>query len=120
MSIVKVKVLSAPEAAAYLRNQLGPLVAWDAYLADLRRGRAQPLAEFDLQPCGRLKDRCCRPVYAAHDLALYVLSVRRRFPDARPGIKPQVSTIEINTDDPRHWKMRPPAPVVYHLGIVIS
>jgi hypothetical protein len=114
MSIIEVKVMPAPEAAAYLRSQLGPIVAWDAHLADLRRGKALPLADFDLQPCAHVKARCRRPMYAIHDLAVFVLSVRRRYPEAGPGIKPQVCTIEIDTDDPRDWKMKPPALTVSH------
>ena len=106
-----IKVMTAPEAAVYLRQQLGPLVSWETYLTDLRRGRAQPLADFDLQPCGTVRDRCRGPVYAIRDLAEFVVSVRRRNPAARAGIKPQVCTIDIDPDDPRGWKMRPPAPL---------
>lgn len=102
-----IRAMAAPEAAAYLRQQLGPLVAWDTHLADLRRGRAEPLADFDLQPCGTVKDRCRRPVYDIYDLARYVLAVRRSHPEAGPGIKPQVCTIDIDLEDPRSWKMRP-------------
>jgi hypothetical protein len=111
MTIVSVKAMSAPEAAVYLRQQLGPLVSWETYLADLRRGRAHRLADFDLQPCGTLRDRCRRPLYAIRDLAEFVLSVRRRNPAAKAGIKPQICAVDIDLDDPRSWKMRPPAPL---------
>lgn len=111
MMLVPTKAMTAPEAAAYLRQQLGPLVSWETYLADLRRGRAQPMCDFDLQPCGTARDRCKRPLYAIHDLAVFVVAVRRRNPDARPGIKPQVFIVDIDMDDPRSWKMRPPVPL---------
>lgn len=109
MMIIQVKAMTAPEAAIYLRQQLGPLVSWETYLADLRRGRAQPMCDFDLQPCVAVRDRCRRPLYAIRDLAEFVLSVRRRNPAARAGIRPQICTVDIDIDDPRHWTMRPPA-----------
>ena len=111
MPMIEVRVMTAPEAAAYLRQQLGPLVAWDDWLSDRRRGRGEPLSAFDLQPCASLKERCRRPMYAVHDLAVFVVAVRRCHPKARPGIRPQIRTIEIDTDDHRGWKMRPPAPL---------
>lgn len=111
MMIISVKAMTAPEAAIYLRQQLGPLVSWETYLTDLRRGRAQPMCDFDLQPCVTVRDRCRRPLYAIRDLAEFVLSVRRRNPLAKAGIRPQICTVDIDLDDPRSWKMRPPAPL---------
>lgn len=111
MMIVPTKAMTAPEAAVYLRQQLGPLVSWETYLADLRRGRAQPMCDFALHPCGTVRDRCRRPLYAIVDLATFVLCVRRSNPEAKAGIKPQVCTVDIDMDDPRSWKMRPPAPL---------
>lgn len=112
MSIIKVKVLSSPETAAFLRQALGPIVGWDDWLSDRRRGRGDQLADFDLQPCAALQDRCKRPVYAVADVGTFVRSVRLRHPGAGPGIRPNVRVIELDTEDHRSWKMKPPAPLV--------
>lgn len=32
MSMIEIKVMTAPGTAAYLRQQLGPIVAWDDWL----------------------------------------------------------------------------------------
>jgi hypothetical protein len=111
MRAIKVKVMTAPETAALLRQQLGPIVAWDDWLSDRRRGRGDQLADFDLQPCASLKDRCRRPVYAIEDIVEFIKSVRRRHSTAKPGIKPDVMVIQLDGDDCRSWKMRPPAPL---------
>jgi hypothetical protein len=110
MSTIEVKALAAPETAALLRQQLGPLVAWDDWLSDRRRGRGDPLGDFELQPCAFLQDRCRRPVYALLDIVEFIRSVRRRHPSAKPGIKPNVLTIKLDSEDHRSWRMRPPAP----------
>ncbi|TFW28659.1 hypothetical protein [Massilia horti] len=110
MSMIEVKAMTAPETAAFLRQQLGPIVAWDDWLSDRRRGRGDPLADFDLQPCASLKSRCRRPVYAIKDIVEFIRSVRRRHPTAQPGIKPSVLTIKLDSEDCRSWRMRPPTP----------
>ena len=112
MSIVEVKALSAPETAAFLRQALGPIVAWDDWLSDRRRDRGDPLANFDFQPCAALRSLCKRPLYAVTDVILFVQSVRRLRPNAGPGIRSQVHIIKLDTEDHRSWKMRPPALLV--------
>lgn len=112
MSAVEVKVMTAPETAAYLRQQLGPMVAWEDWLRDRRRGKGHELAEIDLQPCATMKGLCRRPLYAVVDIAQFVLAVRRRLPSATAGIKPKVFTIQLDAEDPRSWRMKPPAPLL--------
>lgn len=109
MSTIEIKVLSAPETAAYLRQQLGPIVAFDDWLRDRRRGKGQALADIDLQPCAYMKGLCRRPLYSIVATAQFILAVRRRHPDAKPGIKPNVLTIELDAGAPRSWRMKPPA-----------
>lgn len=109
MSMIEIKVMTAPETAAYLRQQLGPIVAWEDWLRDRRRGKGQQLADIDLQPCASMKGLCSRPLYAIVGIAQFILAVRRRDPDAKPGIKPNVLTIQLDAGDPRSWRMRPPA-----------
>jgi hypothetical protein len=109
MSMIKIKVMTAPETAAYLRAQLGPIVSWEDWLRDRRRGKGQSLADIDLQPCAFMRDLCRRPLYAIVEIAQFILAVRRRDPDAKPGIKPNVLTIQLDAGDPRSWRMRPPA-----------
>lgn len=113
MSAIEVKVMSAPETAAYLRQQLGPLVAWEDWLKDRRLGRGQELADIDLQPCASMKGLCRRPLYAVVDVARFVLAVRRRHPRAIPGIKPEVMVIQLDSEDCRSWRMKPPAPLLH-------
>lgn len=113
MSAIEVRVMYAPETAAYLRQQLGPLVAWEDWLRDRRRGKGHQLADIDLQPCASMKGLCRRPVYAVVDIARFVLAVRRRHPGATPGIKPEVMVIRLDTDDRRSWRMRPPVPMLH-------
>jgi hypothetical protein len=112
MSAIEVKVMTAPETAAYLRQQLGPIVAWEDWLRDRRRDKGHQLADLDLQPCASMKGLCRRPLYAIVDIALFILAVRRRRPGAIPGIKPEVMVIELDTDDFRSWRMKPPAPLL--------
>ena len=112
MSVILVKVLSAPETAAFLRQALGPIVAWDDWLSDRRRGKGDPLADFELQPCAVLQGRCRRPVYAVDDVIRFILSARLRRPDAGPGAKPDVLVVELDSADHRTWKMKPPASLV--------
>jgi hypothetical protein len=109
MSMTEIRVMTAPETAAYLRQQLGPIVAWDDWLRDRRRGKGQGLADIDLQPCASMKGLCRRPLYAVVSIAQFIVAVRRRDPDAKPGIKPNVLTISLDADDCRSWRMRPPA-----------
>jgi len=113
MSAIEVKVMTAPETAAYLRQQLGPLVAWDDWLRDRRRGKGHQLADIDLQPCASMKSLCRRPLYAVIDIALFILAVRRCHRSALPGIKPEVMVVRLDSDDVRSWKMRPPAPLLH-------
>lgn len=112
MRAIEVKVMTAPETAAYLRQQLGPLVAWEDWLRDRRRGKGHEIAEIDLQPCASMKGLCRRPLYAVVDIARFILAVRRHRPSAKPGIKPEVLTIRLDTEDCRTWRMRPPAPLL--------
>lgn len=112
MSAIEVRVMTAPETAAYLRQQLGPLVAWEDWLKDRRRSRGHELADIDLQPCASMKSLCRRPLYAVLDVARFVLAVRRRHPRAMPGIKPEVMVIKLDSDDLRSWRMKPPAPML--------
>lgn len=109
MSTIELKVMTAPETAALLRQQLGPIVAWDDWLSDRRRGRGDQLADFDLQPCAAIRGLCRRPLYAIQDIAAFIGGVRRRFPSAKPGIKPTVLTIQLDSEDCRSWRMKPPA-----------
>lgn len=109
MSAIDVRVMTAPETAAYLRQQLGPLVAWEDWLRDRRRDKGHQLADTDLQPCASMKGLCRRPLYAVVDIARFVLAVRRRHPSASAGIKPEVLVVQLDTDDCRSWRMKPPA-----------
>jgi hypothetical protein len=113
MSAIEVRVMTAPETAAYLRQQLGPIVAWEDWLRDRRRGKGHQLADVDLQPCASMKGLCRRPLYAVVDTARFVLAVRRRHPGAAPGIKPEVMVIEVDAEDCRSWRMKPPAPMLH-------
>lgn len=103
------EVLSAPETAALLHKRLGPVCAWDDWLSDRRRDRGNQLADFDLQPCAYIQERCKRPLYALADVVKFILSYLRRHPDTRPRPKPRIRLIEFDTADRRSWKMRPPA-----------
>lgn len=113
MSAIEVRVMTTPETGAYLRQQLGPLVAWEDWLRDRRRGKGHPLADINLQPCTSMRGRCRRPLYAVTDIARFVLAVRRRRPEATPGIKPEVMVVQLDTDDHRSWRMKPPAPMLH-------
>lgn len=113
MSAIEVRVMTAPETAAYLRQQLGPLVAWEDWLRDRRRGKGHSLADIDLQPCASMRGLCRRPLYAIVDVARFVLAVRRRYPSAIPGIKPEVMVVRLDAEDRRIWKMKPPVPLLH-------
>lgn len=106
MALIKMSVLTAPETASVLRQLLGPFVAWDDWLSDRRRGRADPLADFDLQPCTRIRDRCPRPVYAVKDIQAFVWSFRSRHPDSTSGARPKGLVIQFDTEDLRSWKAK--------------
>ena len=106
MALITIEVLTAPETASLLRQLLGPYVAWDAWLADRRRGKTAPLADFDLQPCTRIRDRCARPVYAVRDISDFVLSFRQRHPESTSGARPKGLVVQFDPKDLRSWKVK--------------
>lgn len=106
MASITIEVLTAPETALVLRQLLGPFCAWDDWLSDRRRGKAAPLADFDLQPCTRIRDRCPRPVYAVKDIKAFVQSFREHHSESAAKTKPKSHRVQIDTEDVRSWKAR--------------
>lgn len=102
----EVRVLSAPETAWFLRCALGPEVAWETWLTDVRRNRIGLSGELVLLPVARIKERCNRPVYAVNDIETFIREYRRCNPHCGPKKLPVVRTIELDEDDRRHWKLR--------------
>lgn len=116
---VNLEVLSAPETAALLHKRFGPVCAWDDWLSDRRRGRGKQFADFDLQPCAHIQERCKRPLYALADVVKFILAFLRRHPDSKPRPKVGIRVIEFDTADHRNWKMRPPAHFVCRTRSII-
>lgn len=99
-------VLPSSEVAYALRRLLGPIVAWDDCLADMRRGKTS-IEGLRLVPACRYHDGLAwRPGYTKADILIFVAEVRAKRPDARPGIGLQAKTVELYPADMRFWKVK--------------
>lgn len=99
-------VLPSSEAAYVLRRLLGPIVAWDDCLADMRRGKTS-IEGLRLVPACRYHDGLAwRPGYTKADILIFVTAVRAKRPDARSGIGLQAKTVELDPADMRFWKVK--------------
>lgn len=99
-------VLPSSEAAYVLRRLLGPIVAWDDCLADMRRGKAT-IEGIRLLPICRYHDGLAwRPGYTKADILIFVAAVRAKRPDAKPGMRLQASAVELDPSDMRSWKVK--------------
>lgn len=103
MSSSATRVMTAPEAATYLRIELGPMKAWADFLADNIRDKQNAGGETVL-PCARIRiGRCRRPVYALDDLRKFVDAVRAVEPKAR---KAPLQTMWLEVDRSVPWFAR--------------
>jgi hypothetical protein len=99
-------VLPSSEVAYVLRSLLGPIVAWDDCLADMRRGKTS-IEGLRLVPACRYHDGLAwRPGYTKADILIFVAAVRAKRPDARPRIGLQAKTVELDPADMRFWKVK--------------
>lgn len=103
---MKVKVMSASEVAAYLRQALGPLRAWDDCIADMRRGTTSINGLVLLPFCRSPDGKASRPQYRIGDVTEFVRAVKAAIPEAVPGITFKVNEVEHDPADRRSWKAR--------------
>jgi hypothetical protein len=104
---MKIKVLSAPEAAYLLRQKLGPIRAWEFTLADMRRGRVESVHGATLLPtCMGKHEGAWRPMYAAADVVNFIKAVQAAMPSTVRHAPYQVKTAHTDPTDIRPWYTR--------------
>lgn len=107
MPISTAMTLPAGEVAFILRKKLGPLRSWSDFLADCIRAKTS-IQGLVLMPCARVRSGgSLRPVYDARDILVFVNAVRAlslASPVLTGGIV--THTVEIDSTDRRHWKLR--------------
>lgn len=103
---MKLKVLSAPEVAFLLRNELGPWRNWDDTLADMRRSKVEVHGCTLLPTCVGKYARAWRPMYAAADVLDFITAVRAADPAAARKVPYQVKIAHMDPTDTRPWYTR--------------
>lgn len=98
--------MASPEVAAFLREALGPIRAWDDCLADMRAGKTNVFGHT-LEPFHRARDdKAYRPFYRLDDVMNFARKVHASNPNARPGIGYRIHKIDFDPTDRRSWKAR--------------
>lgn len=96
------KVFPAGETALILRQMLGNLRSWDDALADMRKGKTSVYG-FVLKPVGTMIfERAKRPVYAAHHIREFILSVGRASGRLLSRLPPQ--GLHASFDESINWR----------------
>ncbi len=84
--------ISLSDAAYLLRQELGPIRNWVAFLNDINRGKSVNVHGLILEQCARLHDGLAyRPRYDVQDVRAFIMEVREANPAAKPAdieIKP--------------------------------
>jgi hypothetical protein len=109
MATITMGVMSSPEVAGLLHQELGNHREWSNFLADCRRGKSSSskLSGYHLTPVARLIGRagtCARPVYEAADVEAFIKSFRTLHGAAR--LESEVKEIQIEEGDLRFWRVR--------------
>lgn len=100
---MKTRAVPASEAAYILRRNLGPIKAWDDFLADNRRER-QNLNGLTLPSCGKVRDRARRPIYDVRDIAKFIADAKA-MGLAMPEPE-KIKSIEVDLDPEIPWFLR--------------
>lgn len=80
------------EAAFFVRLYCGDIFNWYAAMSDIRRGRKVRLPNI------RHRSHAGAPYYTSSDLMTFVEEVRRMYPEARSGIRPQYEQYDIEKE----------------------
>lgn len=103
---MKIKAVTAGDAAFILRLKLGPLRAWDDALADMRRERTTHLGHVLLPYCVQESKRGRRPLYKVTDIRNFIERVEGAVVGS-PGVsKYNIYEIEHDPADRRSWNLR--------------
>src|SRR5689334_17120726 len=103
---MKVKTVTAAEAAYMLRRDLGAVRAFDDMLADMRRGKSSYFG-LVLTPLLCSHDgKGTRPYYSLSDIADFTRAALSIAPSSTALIPVQVHEFEVAPADKRLWKGR--------------
>ncbi len=99
---MKVKTVTAGEAALIIGVKLGPLSGnWTNCLADMLRGRKSDVCGVQLLPCAQqMVKGCWRPIYALADIMKFCEKVLTKI-----GERQKVSPQERDINPTMHWRM---------------
>lgn len=105
MSTTVIDTIDVGEAAYLLRQELGPLKQWTAWLNDCSRGEAGAVFGLTLTPCAAQRDSVravFRPRYSLKAVRQFIEAVKAATLAARPaGIK----TVPLAVDTGLSWRI---------------
>lgn len=100
---MKIRTISAADAAFILRSKLGACRAWSDFLTDCIRDR-QSIKGVQLLPCCEQKNgRLFRPRYSLQDIKEFIENVRAVEKDLKPGA---VNIIMLDVNPSHAWFVR--------------
>lgn len=100
---ITVNTINLADAALMLRERLGNLRQWVAFLNDINTGKASHVRGYQLRPCLRQKyGRGFRPRYNIADVEKFIRDVLAAEPKAGPE---RVETVAFEIHEGRYWKV---------------
>jgi len=103
---MKVKTVTASEAAYILRRKLGAVRAWDDMLSDMRRGKNSYFGLFLTPYLSSHDGKGLRPYYRLQDIAEFIRAALDISPSSTAMIPVQTYEFEVAPADKRLWKGR--------------
>lgn len=98
-------LMTAPDVARMLGQELGNVRAWDDTLADMRRSRSG-FHGLRLLPYGTVHDgRAARPMYLLSAVRAFI-SAATPLEAAKPTAATARRFIRVDPSNTRHWKVR--------------